>query len=193
MSNRHPSLGYETLTARADGKPQFVARLTCRCGAHVDQTIVGNHNPEAVVKRFRGMGWEADIQTARLARCPECIEAREKPKKEIVVQQTVNATPNKIATPPAITGEQRAKIRGLLDAHFDDAAGRYLDGYSDQRIGTEANAPWATVKEIREVGYGPIRGDAAVDELKAVVADIKKLLASLEPKIEACEKRLGLR
>ena len=88
----------------------------------------------------------------------------------------------------------RGAADGQRDAEQDrHAAGRYLDGYSDQRIGTEANAPWATVKEIREVGYGPIRGDAAVDELKAVVADIKKLLASLEPKIEACEKRLGLR
>ena len=69
--------------------------------------------------------------------------------------------------PREATIAERVKIRSLLDANFDDAAGRYLDGYSDRRIGEEVGVPWAIVQRIREVGYGAIKVDPEIESIRA--------------------------
>ena len=66
------------------------------------------------------------------------------------------------------TIEERIKIRNLLDQHFDDSAGYYLDDMSDQKIGAEVNVPWAIVARMREAAYGPIRTDPERGQAAAV-------------------------
>ena len=97
------------------------------------------------------------------------------------------------------TQDQRLAIRNLLDRHFDDKAGCYIDGYSDQMIGKEAGVPWAMVTTIREAAYGPIRQDAGLGaveknlaEAKALLSKAGELVAGAERALLAQKARLGM-
>jgi hypothetical protein len=92
--------------------------------------------------------------------------------------------------PRDATQQERLKIRAILDKHFDDNAGCWLDGYSDQKAGEEAAVPWAIVTRIREAAYGPIRVDPEVAGLRAELMQIGRELAALTEKHGAAAKRL---
>jgi len=88
------------------------------------------------------------------------------------------------------TPQERVKIRAVLDKSFDDAAGCWLDGYSDQKAGEEIGVPWAIVTRIREAAYGPIRVDPEVAGLRAELVQIGREIAALMEKHSAATKRL---
>ena len=69
----------------------------------------------------------------------------------------------------AVAPDSKTRIRALLDKHFDDSRGAYLDGYSDQRVGAELDVPWKAVADLREVAYGPLREDPEVAAIKASI------------------------
>lgn len=181
-----------------------VARLFCSsCSAHIDIHVGGHAPPEHTIKKFRSLGWEADIMTRRLCVCPACIEtralARKQPNGGLKTMSTAPATATAIgaATPPhlpaALTQHQRSAVRSLLDEYFDDSAGQYLSGYSDQRIGTECSVPWAAVTALRETAYGPIKSDVELDAVKALIVKAAEALADAQARMVVIEKRLGVR
>lgn len=88
------------------------------------------------------------------------------------------------------TPQERVKIRAVLDKQFDDGAGCWLDGYSDQKAGEEVGVPWAIVTRIREAAYGPIRVDPEVAGLRAELVQIGRELVALTEKHAAATKRL---
>lgn len=94
------------------------------------------------------------------------------------------------ATPRDPTQQERIKIRQLLDHRFDDEAGCWLDGYSDQKAGEELDLPWSMVTRIREAAYGPIRVDPEVAALRAELVQIGRELATLQEKHAGAQKRL---
>jgi len=61
----------------------------------------------------------------------------------------------------------------MLDKHFDDKAGHYLDGKSDQTIADELKVPRIFIERIREAAYGPIRVDPEVQKL---MDDVDRLM-----------------
>lgn len=81
-------------------------------------------------------------------------------------------------SPRALTVDERLAVRNLLDHKFDDKAGRYTDGYSDQRIGQEVRVPWASVKAMREIAYGELKGNDELDAVKQVLATVESKLAA---------------
>jgi hypothetical protein len=89
-----------------------------------------------------------------------------------------------------LTTAQRLRIRSLLDKHFDDEAGCYLDGYSDQRIGAEVDVPWALVTKVREAAYGPIRVDPEIAALRAEIAQARRQVEALNAIVTALQARL---
>lgn len=104
----------------------------------------------------------------------------ETPEMSVVAVERPAPT-NTEALPRDATIDQKVKIRTLLDKHFDDLAGHYLDGYSDQRIGHEVDVPWGIVAKIRDAGWGPIRANPEF-------AAIRKDLKDLSDKVEAAAK-----
>ena len=90
-------------------------------------------------------------------------------------------------TPPIpirdATNDQRVLIRNLLDKHFDDAVGTYLDGMCDATVAEKASVPRVVVERIREAAYGPIKVDPEIQairtELAAVKAAAEKLAATV--------------
>lgn len=88
------------------------------------------------------------------------------------------------------TQQERIKVRQVIDQHFDDEAGFWLNGYSDQKAGEEIGVPWALVTRIREAAYGPIRVDPEVAALKMELAQIGRELSAVVEKHQAAMKRV---
>lgn len=97
------------------------------------------------------------------------------------------------------TPAEKAAIRRKLDETFDDDAGMYLDGASDQSIGTALNIPWSLVRRVREAAYGPIRSDPQLEkartELRALSDEVSAIKVKLDKAMSdlgAAFKRLGI-
>lgn len=180
--NRNHRFGFEFVKIMEGGALRAKARFTCvECGAIFDAQLKsgGSVNPEGIANRARLAGWEADAHRANRSICPDCL----KPPPEKESTMAANLPPQSVVpirTPPAVTqptGDQRMKIRGLLDKHFDDAAGHYLDGMSDQKIAEAVNVSRVTVEQVREAAYGSIKINP---ELLAVMAEIASLGTAIE-------------
>jgi hypothetical protein len=93
-----------------------------------------------------------------------------------------------VPPPRTLTAHERTKVRQLLDGHFDELKGQYLEGYDDKRIGEECNVPWALVTQIRELAYGPIKEDpekvAFRAEAKALREEFLKMAKSAEEAVD---------
>ena len=169
------------------GFNHVVARFFCtRCDATIDALVKSPLNPETPAKRAALKGWDADTYHPSVSRCPACKGKKtrgESPKETTMApplpKPTGPATPPQVATPLPRdpSAAERLKIRTLLDAHFDDMRGAYIDGYSDQRIGTEVDVPWAIVTRMREAGWGPILVNP---EMEKVNEDPAALRAKIE-------------
>ena len=82
--------------------------------------------------------------------------------------------------PKAPTNDQRLAIRGHLDKSFDDKAGCYLDGLSDQRIAELVGVPRVVVEQIRDAGWGPVRVSPELAALRSDIAALKAQMAEHE-------------
>lgn len=169
------------------------ARFQCQqCPTKLDIPVSGTPEPTHMARLAGDKRWAVSAWTASATRCPTCKAAKAKgespkdPPKEMSMATSPKPpaaapTPTQAATlPREPTTDQRIRIRALLDANFDDKAGCYLAEYSDQRIGEEVGVPWAVVTKIREVGYGPIRVDPEVEQMRAQVATAEKYVAALK-------------
>ena len=90
-----------------------------------------------------------------------------------------------------ITAAQKQRIRALLDKHFDDSAGAYLDAMSDQKVAEAVGVPRVHVETLREAAYGPIRVTPEMAEARAELEAVRKLLADEAARMAEIEKRLA--
>ena len=85
--------------------------------------------------------------------------------------------------PRALTPDERGKVRDLLDLNFDAEAGRFISGYSDDRIAKEVNVPRKAVEVMRETAYGELKVSPemakAMDDAAALKKTGQGLLADL--------------
>lgn len=90
-----------------------------------------------------------------------------------------------------LTAHEKAKVRRLLDIHFDDGLGRYIDNYDDQRVGKETDVPWALVTELREFAYGPLKADPVVEAVKAEALALRQEFVQLSNALESVRQRVA--
>lgn len=182
---KNTDFGFALRSKHIAGQFRPFATFICKCGATLEEIVpAGPVNPEAVAKRARNKGWDCDAWFQSATRCPACLSRKtsgDKPNKDIKMSEK----------PREITQAERLKIRAILDKHFDDAAGCWLDGYSDQRAGEEAGVPWAHVTKIREAAYGPIRVDPALMALKEEVSTLAREMALMVERRAALEAKLN--
>lgn len=216
---KNPRFGDLPFTLLRLPENKQVARYICaRCGGHADLPVVRhgrNMTPDGTMKRAIEAGWK--LRGTR-AECPRCQAATERRKGESPAPKP--PAPGPASAPPAVatlatvatvatpaqTGEviqmadptklrdatpaEKVKIRAILDGRFDDAAGAWLDGYSDQKAGEELGIPWAMVTRIREAAYGPIRVDPEMVGLRAEMAQLGRDIAALRERHDAAIKRM---
>lgn len=189
-------LAYEMLPRIPDGDSIAYQHAVsfCKCGAEWNKIWRRPHHPIEIGKAAKRDGWEMDPESAGTTVCPACIEQRkikrrgERPEKEKTMVAMVNGGGVALMPAPkgadngqarALTVDERVAVRALLDGHFDDKAGRYLDSYSDQRVGFECTVPWASVAELREIAYGALKGNAELDTLRGELEQLEKKLAPI--------------
>jgi hypothetical protein len=171
--------GFVKTSKFENGAWRGVARFVCSCGATHEQPLNrGGLNPEAIAKRAALAGWKADAFHASVATCPTC-QAKDR-RGEKPGEKPIMSTGMREPTP-----QERVKIRNVLDTYFDDAAGCWLDDFSDQKAGEQIGVPWAMVTRIREAAYGPIRVDP---ELVAMRNDHKRVMEQADKLAREMEK-----
>lgn len=208
MSKFGRHLTYEITLDRSAHPARAAARLTCaKCGAHECVTIKhGNDNPELIAKLFTARGWSASPWRHSDCVCPACVTARPKNDPESKIRN-LKVVPMKESPKPSdiiaetrdATPQEKAAIRRRLDEVFDDAAGMYLDGQSDQSIGAALNIPWSLVRRVREAAYGPIRSDPQLEKARADFRALSDDVAAIKVRVDkalsdlgAAFKRLGM-
>lgn len=183
-SFKHPEIEIVSDVRGEDGKRQPCCRLTCAsCGAVERQWIIGGLSSEHSAKFFTRLGWALGSKPE----CPDCQTARRnKPLKEKPKMTVVPIKGEPQARP--LTPDERTKVRNQLEGCFDEQRGVYLDGQSDQSIGLKLNLPWASVRDYREVAFGPLKGN---EETAALKVDIDKLTADLAALMSRSSKEIG--
>ena len=95
-------------------------------------------------------------------------------------------------------GKRNRCLYQLLDAHYDEAAARYRQGWSDERVARECQLGPNYIAAVREEVYGPLRPDPELAALEAAVADLLDTdvpvakVAALRSCVEALKRRRGL-
>lgn len=84
---------------------------------------------------------------------------------------------------------QMRRLYGLLEEHFDAAAGQYRNGYSDRRVASEAQVGLSAVVSVREEAYGKLK-DTALDLAIAKITKLETEWTSLGEMIFAAKHKL---
>ena len=108
-------------------------------------------------------------------------------------QPTFGAVPASAMNIRELTIVQRDRIRHALDKTFDGEKGAYVEGYSDQRIGTETDIPWRAVYNIRELAYGPIREHPLTPDFTAFdhrLSEIETTVKQLRTEFDTLHRKL---
>lgn len=194
------------IVSSGQARNRAVARFTCECGGKIEVSLggPGRLNPEALANTVRQRGWAADHRRPSVTKCPSCRRKRRKndPDSEIKRIMATNPSPPPPPTvlkvpaaaepaavqPRPLTQDQRLAVRNLLDQHFDDSKGMYLDGMTDQAIADRAKVPRIHVESIREAAYGPIRVD---DELAKARAGLEIVLQDARAAVSRIEEYLA--
>ena len=173
--------GFDIVT-ESGRKPR--ARFWCvECGANVTVSCAGDDGritPAFAEKAARRLGWQAWALSKTKTFCPKCLQQKPKTDTDSELRKVVTMPPT-LVLPKEPTPDQRLAVRNMLDKSFDDKAGMYLDGMTDQVIAERAGVPRVIVERIREVGYGPIKVDPALvakAEEKAAKAKADKPLSA---------------
>jgi hypothetical protein len=183
-----PSIGNGfTLTSipRGDsGAMATVARFMCvECAKTLDIRVQSDVplNPQGYAKRAEREGWKADPWKKNRCYCPKCAGPQSKPKNnpDSEIRKVIPLSISPV--PREVTADQKQRTRALLDKHFDDGVGMYLDGMSDQRVAEVVGVPRVIVEQIRDAAYGPIKVDP-------MLAETRQEIAALKQKIEALSK-----
>lgn len=198
------------IVSSGHARNRAVARFTCKCGGKIEVSLggPGRLNPEALANVIKQRGWAADAFRPSATKCPSCRRKRRKNDpdseiKKIMTTKSPSLTPAPVlkAAPPAeataiqprpLTQDQRLAVRNLLDEHFDDSKGIYLDGMTDQAIADRAKVPRVHVESIREAAYGPIRVDPELIQARAsletVLRDARSAVGRIEEYIATIDK-----
>jgi hypothetical protein len=172
-----------------NGSPFVVLRAECAdCGATADYPR-RNHPSIAAVQHFRKSGWRIG-NGPRVDKCPKCLAAPIiiAPSKETPVAEKAKPLHLVPTTPRTMGREDRKLIFDEIAGCYDKDAGRYMDGWTDERVAKAlgAHVPRGWVTEIREDFFGPSGSneefDRYLEKLKPVeteAAQIKSLQAQL--------------
>lgn len=76
------------------------------------------------------------------------------------------------------------RIMEVLDKHFDEDKGAYLDGQSDARVAEKLGMPRVFVEHVREEAYGPLKVRPGEMELRLSVEKYEGRLKALEAEFE---------
>lgn len=181
-SHTHPwKIGTGGRSVRTVERGHQIATLTCGCGATKDIRFRELAGAEQMDQKFRRAGWLLDP-----SQCQTCAHPRK-----------TKETPLSTTPSPAAIRSQATMFRLLTD-HFDADAGRFAEGWSDEKIAKDTGLSAQTVAAFRSEAFGAIKEPA---EIAALAADIETLdgmiveaartVEGLKTEAGALKQRLG--
>jgi hypothetical protein len=200
LTSRRGEPSYKWARSFADGLTRTTVTVHCgKCGKEEAMVWGTGNNPTYIKKHMVELGWLFDPFRLKSCVCPDCQRkrggerpvAQSKEPKESKESKVLSFDPPASPLPRALTPDEKSKVRGLLDLHFDDTKCYYIDSYSDKRVGEECGVPWAAVQQIREFAYGPIREDERLVGIKMSIASHRDRLMKLAEDIEALRVQLN--
>jgi hypothetical protein len=181
----------------------FVDTQCSKCGKDSHFTCPNEEHPGRIAHHFHDLGWDFDPYKPRSCICPTCKGTKKETNTPAQVASVTTVEEKPMATitpltmvttaPRPLTNAEKAGVRRLLDTQFDDEAGRYIEGYSDQRIGQELEVPWSAVAAMREAAYGPLRADPRIDRLEQTLLDLKTRVSGAVAQMEKAQTDLNHR
>lgn len=165
------------------------ARVECHsCGSHEEWHIATKTPPAEILrKHFSQKGWRMSKRSI----CPACTSKAQKPQIVKEVQMTNVAPIKPEPAPTEAVKAARRKANELLMFHFDVEAGRYDEGWSDERVAKESDMPVAWVLKRREDEYGTLKEPQEIDEIRGELYNLTERLAELRSKLDALVKKNG--
>lgn len=85
-----------------------------------------------------------------------------------------------INPPRSPTVSDRRRISDALEEHYDLRAERYLQSWSDERLGAKLDLPRAWVTDVRVQFFGAGSTNEADNKTLDAIADIKRRLAGIQ-------------
>lgn len=159
-----PEFSEEILASLIERLPRFATKFS--------RTNVSQFDIAGIGRDLSKIERALDILASR-GRLAKSLEFVKTQQRDVVYYTKTGASAMPTIT---LNTEQRVKIRNLLDKHFDDGSGRYLDGFSDQKIGDSIGVPRIHVEQMREAAYGPIKVDP---EFARLENEILRLLSEI--------------
>lgn len=177
-------LGGRLATSLPNGRLKVeVFCSTPQCGEVGSFNCHGLFDAEQYDKRFVRKGWTLDPNV-----CPAC-KARKKEERKMTTQ-TKTAPAKATAVEAGTTGSLKAQRRmnELLLQHFDEDAGRYANGYSDQKVASETGLSLNVVTRYRTEAFGELKEPA---ELQALQHEIDGLQKRLDEEVQTIASLFG--
>lgn len=88
------------------------------------------------------------------------------------------------ATVSAQAGLAQAKVFKLLVAQFDEEAGRYRNGYTDDRVAKETGCALVFVQQCRKECFGELKEDPAIAELRNDIGALEGMIAETTAQLQ---------
>ena len=182
---------YQIASGFIDGAGRI--RMTTWC-ANCPRTETVNwthgYDDTLMTRYWTNAGWDFHTHNKRGVVCPDC----KKPKGPNVMetQKRPEVIPLRTAETvvQSLTRDQRHKIRQLLDTHFDDEIGRYMNQWSDKRIAESLDLPLASVRELRETAFGPlVEKDPDILKFREEFDAFKSMFHDMERRLKALEQK----
>ena len=170
----------------ADDGPSVPVQLVICSGCKKSLTVANSHGsgplpPEGLRRIAERKGWQFDKKGNH--QCDDCLAP---------------------AAPRIMGQADGRRIFVAIDGCYDAKAGRYVGGYTDQKLGDELKVPWAWVASVREQFFGEHGGNDDADklrvEIEALRAEVRTAIdarmaeaakiEALLPKLAAIEKKL---
>jgi len=166
-----------------------LARIECAaCGSHDEWRLSNRPPPETLPKHFQTKGWE----TSRKATCPLCAAKRAKPAKpKEPIVNSFDKIMNIVPKPQPDARTQRREAHDLITMAFDIPAGRYNEGYSDERIAKETGISKDWVRQRREDEFGPLKEPNELAAVRIEISDLKLLANGMAAKLDKLAEKNG--
>ena len=150
------------------------ARLQCsQCDGHEEITFKTAMPPEVIRKKFTNKGW----QLGRRNICPTC-------------QGSKHMTQQQPKLSPAAAKMQR-KVWDAIMAYFDEATGRYEDGWSDERIAKVTEASVDFVKMTRATFFAELAEPEEITALRDELSTVRGMVDEIGKKLARMADRYG--
>lgn len=163
---------------RTGNNLRVVASVTCACGTAGEVVHRAVLPADQLDKRFKQKGWKLDPPM-----CPDCVQ---QPKEERMAT-------SEMVSPAA--GLAQAKVFKLLGINFDPEKGRYLNGYSDDKLAKETGCAKVFVEQVRKECFGDLKEDPAIAELRGDIAALEGLIvestATLQQQLASVKAKLA--